>query len=489
MKNREKWMRILGEEYFSPTVYRDEPILRTAATMRNYMPQQYREMRRLAMQTGRRSLTPEEIFYRQARFMEDFEDDYDYGGEFVRYFPTYQSMSDMQLRGYFSWRTRTRRGELRQTSLSFVFIYLYEMLNGVGIDTTEDGYARFKAFCDAYGEIDTRIRRYAQLWLRDFVIYYGLDSSLLSDYFDLAAEQAAAVLADDANVSDDDLFRALCDSSSYNLEHSRFYREASDDVRAVVCRAYRAYAQYYAKNRKYGFFESVFGKPYTSPYTMFSSAIFFPREKHPDADVVVGPFTSFACRGGKWTLTKLWSSADSKRQIGALLRAVDSMMRADRGYAHALKCTGTPKYLQKIIADAIAQVRTEQAQRAARVVRFDMSKLQGIRDAAAVTRDKLIVDEAPDADLPQPPAQAPEPAPTQETPFGLDETEYAVLRALLHGGDVQSALRNTGRLLSVVADGINEKCWDVFADTVLVFDADAPIVLEEYAEELKGYIV
>ena len=34
--------------------------------------------------------------------MEDFEDDFDYRGEFVRYFPTYQAMNDAQLRGYFS---------------------------------------------------------------------------------------------------------------------------------------------------------------------------------------------------------------------------------------------------------------------------------------------------------------------------------------------------------------------------------------------------
>ena len=58
------------------------------------------------------------IFCKQGKFMEDFEDDFDYRGEFVRYFPTYQAMNDAQLRGYFSWRTRIRRGEINRTSLS-----------------------------------------------------------------------------------------------------------------------------------------------------------------------------------------------------------------------------------------------------------------------------------------------------------------------------------------------------------------------------------
>ena len=54
--------------------------------------------------------------------MEDFEDDFDYHGTFIRYFPNYQAMNDLQLRGYFSWRTKVRRGEVGRTSLSFAFV-------------------------------------------------------------------------------------------------------------------------------------------------------------------------------------------------------------------------------------------------------------------------------------------------------------------------------------------------------------------------------
>ena len=486
MKDQEKWIHILGEDYFAPNVYRDEPILRTAATMKNYMPQQYRDMRNLAFQNGRHSFSPEEIFYRQAKFMEDFEDEFVYTGEFVRYFPTYQSMSSDQLRGYFSWRTQVRRGMIRKTSLSFVFIYLYELINVIGSKTPQEGYDVFRAFCDTYSGIDMRIRRYTQLWLRDYVVYYGLDESLLADYFDMPEEQALAVLQAYTDASDEALFPAVCACSSYTLERSRFYRDYTDDVRDVVCRVYRAYAAFYAGHRKYDLFTSVFGRSFTTPYTMFSSAIFCPQERRADTVVTVGPYTSFACRDGKWTFTKLWNGADSKREIGSLLRAVDAMMRQDAGYAHAIKCADTPKYLQKIITDCIAAHKADKRQREAREVRIDVTKLQGIRDAADVTRDRLIVEEEPDEpEFAQP---APEPAEAAERPFGLDETEYAVLRALLYGEDAQAVLRGKNILLSVVTDGINEKCFDTFADTVLVFDGDVPQVLEDYTEELKGYI-
>ena len=103
-------------------IYRDEPIPRTAALLAGATPPEYREMRKLARSYSIYENSEAIIFYKQGKFMEEFEDDLDFGGEFVRYFPTYQAMNDRQLRGYFSWRTRVRRGIVENTSLSFAFV-------------------------------------------------------------------------------------------------------------------------------------------------------------------------------------------------------------------------------------------------------------------------------------------------------------------------------------------------------------------------------
>ena len=60
--------------------------------------------------------------------MADFEDDCPYNGTFKSYFPTYNAMSDRQLRGYFTWRAQVRRGTVEETSTSFAFLYLYELI-------------------------------------------------------------------------------------------------------------------------------------------------------------------------------------------------------------------------------------------------------------------------------------------------------------------------------------------------------------------------
>ena len=69
---------------------------------------------------------------KQAKLLANFEDDYSYEGNVVRYYPTYQALTDQELRGYFSWRTKLRRGNIQKTCLSFAFLYIYELINQVG---------------------------------------------------------------------------------------------------------------------------------------------------------------------------------------------------------------------------------------------------------------------------------------------------------------------------------------------------------------------
>ena len=211
MATREEWIAELSQKIRQPAhVYSDEPILFTANRMKNYLPEKCREMRSLAFQGGRRSLTSAEIFLKQGKFMEDFEDDCPYDGEFVRYFPTYESMSDRQLRGYFTWRTRLRHGTLEKTSLSFAYVYIYELLNGIGVADAQEGYRKLRDFREEYRALDPQIDRYLDVWMRDYVICNDLDPALLEDVADLWFDRALSVLRGWRDAADDALFEAVC---------------------------------------------------------------------------------------------------------------------------------------------------------------------------------------------------------------------------------------------------------------------------------------
>ena len=145
--------------------------------------------------------------------------------------------------------------------------------------------------------------------------------------------------------------------------------------------------------------------------------------------------------------------------------------------------------LQGIIRREIARYLELKRRSEVPKVEIDLTKLQGIRQAAEITRDRLIVDEEPGeipiAAAPPPPEEAHEP-PKYDT--GLTEAEIRYLRALLCGGDPGAVLRESGALASVLVDSINEKLFDRFGDTVILYDGDAPEPIEDYAEELKGIV-
>ena len=484
MATREEWMAELSQKIRSTsTVYTDEPILFTANQMKNYLPQRCREMRALAFQGGRRSMTSAEIFYKQGKYMEDYEDDCPYDGEFVRYFPTYESMSDRQLRGYFTWRTHVRRGEIEKTSLSFAYVYIYELLNGIGVADAADGFYKLRAFRDAYQKHDLQINRYLDVWMRDYVICNDLDVSLLEDVADLWFDRALSVLGDWRKADDDTLFKAICELSTYQITRSRYYKEREKKTRAVLCTTFRHLSEYCEKHRKFTLTQGYFGRLFSTPYTMFYSAIVCVKPQS-DRTYTVSDLCSYSCKDGKWTCTRVWGKRGKNADLGAVVRAVDALLRESDAFAHPLKSDAIAKYLRKIILDSIMEFSASEKQRAAREVRIDLSKLQGIRDASESTREKLIVEEEPEPE----PEIEPEPV-SAGNELGLDAVEIGVLCAMLEKKDYSALLRDSGRMLSVTVDSINEKCYDIFGDTVLICDGDAAELLEEYVEELKEMLL
>ena len=91
-------------------------------------------------------------FYRQGKFMEDYEDDRPWNGDYTRYFPTYHDLNVRQLRGYFTWRAQVRRGEFTPIATSMAYIYVYELLNGIGAASPEDALEKLQAFQTGFVE-------------------------------------------------------------------------------------------------------------------------------------------------------------------------------------------------------------------------------------------------------------------------------------------------------------------------------------------------
>ena len=466
---------------FASKTYQDEPILITAAQLPSYTPPKYREMRKMGI---RIEFEPEaKIFYRQGKFMEDFEDDFDYRGQFARYFPTYQSMDDHQLRGYFSWRSKVRRGVIEKTQLSFAFVYIYELLNQIGVSSPKEGFHKLKNFRGAYGRIDSKIDFYVNLWLQDYVVYNRLDKSLIEDLPYRAFYKVAPVLLNHKAHDAETVFWALSFLSSYNFGKSRFFMQYPDDVKNVVYDVYSAIADYYGKD---SLCEKFLGKIYTSSYTMFKSAVFYHRV---DRNFVyeINDVHKYICENGNWSCERFYPyrGKSQQEQVGALLKNIDSYMRQKYNFKYTLKAEKTTKILQHMITEAIDYYRENKRKAALPKVEIDVSKLQDIRNAALEIQNKLTVEEFEETDATDAIEIFDENEQGNRT--GLNDVELEFMNCLLYGKEYSGLVRSNGLMLSVLIDSINERLFDTFGDTVIIDDGE-PALIEDYVDALKGII-
>ena len=220
----------------------------------------------------------ESIFIKQGKLLAGYEDDYVYDRRVTHYFPTYQSLTNPELRGYFSWRTKLRRGNLQKTSLTYAFLYIYELLNQIGVADPMDGYRKLTEFRDAYGALDDGILPYLNLWLMDYVVYYNLDAGLLADTPQVRFNRGIAVLDSIQSRGDEEVIRAVKQLSPKWLERSKFYREYREDCDTVTVRVLRRMSAHYNARCKKTMVEQYFGSFSQYRVILFDAAVFHERQ-------------------------------------------------------------------------------------------------------------------------------------------------------------------------------------------------------------------
>lgn len=579
--------RLKSSSAFSNKVYRDEPVLMTASQMRQFLPQKYRDMRAIASSPSARGRSADWVFARQARFMADFEDDYCFDGEFVRYYPTYQSMTDEQLRGYFSWRTRFRHGESTQVPTSFAFVYIYELINGVGAASAEEGFHALRDFMETRGEEDEAVHRYLRRWLVDYAVWHGIDAELLDGLVESGVEEAIQVFEDAASLdvssmsfgfdlrasrgteaacmrpgslagegiasrpraclpeSDsvrgqerfdphsrrtpwDELYDAAVMLSTYRIESSRLFKEYPNEFRRALCGVCATLAAHCAKHRKTSFAKGLFGTFRNANYEMFQNAVFYDDGRHPDATYRLPDGRVFYCRYGRW-MQRRRGVAGPGPKLGAIIKAVDACLREELGECGSLKHPALPKYMERIVRDQAASAVKWEREHAPLKLSFDASRISGIRSAASLTCEALLVEEeredagfpgslpAKPEDLsliePEGPSSArPEDfspgfdaaaseadGPLDDgdglfedpsTPSPLDGGQRAWVGALLAGDSrgAARAIRESGLTDDLMADAVNEALFDFLGDTAVEFVGDGYAVVDDYREDVEGLV-
>ena len=330
-------------------------------------------------------------FIRQGMFMKDYEDSASWYGDLRSFFPVYHDLNIRQLRGYFAWRTKIRKGCFSRTCEAFVYIYVYELLNGIGTDSAEESFDELDRFYRGYvvtGMGDPLIKKNLRRWIREFAIINDLPEGAAAGYSDPGQgerDHAITVLLDPEGNSDEDVFSALTRFSSPRLLSS-----------PVISKDKKLGAHLFAevwRNLPGDVFSSCFGPVKAYAWHPLAGAVYREKRNIESLDYEISACRKYTCRSGAWkefTYDRL--SADQNAFL-SLMHTADLKLRRMLKTGHYLRKKEGEEWAGELVDSALEKMRKEEAEAARPRITIDFSGLDKIRDDAAATCESLLTDE------------------------------------------------------------------------------------------------
>lgn len=465
--------------------YTDEPILPRKKAPEEKLPAPLKAARSLEKGAARMYQNRRSLFLNQAKLLEFYKDDYEGGYISHCYYPTYDLLSNRELRSYFAWRTKVRNGDIQPSCSCFAYLYLYELINGIGTGTPVEGLHKMDDFAAAYKEYESSLMNYYANWRKSYIIYYNLSDSFLGGEEREGEEAHMAVLDSAQEQTDDAIAAAVKQLAPGWLNRSKFYKTHQTDMDRVIVQVLRRMHQHYSARSKRTFSEQLFGSRETYPVDLFCHAVFCDPLRHENSRYYITDAHYYECRNGYWTETSCFIDSHKRRKLEDLMKTIDASLRVALNDGKPIKSPSQLKWVTKVIEEEVAALLETQKQQeaAAKRVQIDYSALAQIRREAAITQDKLATEEEMEEEAPpavQPPPPQPEALPGD---CPLDKTQYRLMQNLLYGGDT-SWVQREGKMVSVLLDSINEILYDTFQDAVI----EDQQVVEDYIDELKEMV-
>ena len=426
------------------------------------------------------------------------------------------------------------------TCVAFAKVRVYEIICGI-IPDPEQGYQELTRIAKDYAWQDTRFAASLAQWIRGYIIDRNLTAHITGDTFpETIRDRMITILTNPAETTDEEYLDAAISISAYHLNTSAFTRRHRDIVQYSLRRICQAVDRYLCEQRHTSLADVCFGQPTTiDAVRLFPDAVYLDTQRYrPQADygmmkrvvnepqtVVIDPIRSYRwTTDGHWHLTA-YATDLAGRVFGDIMRVCDRQLRRHHHFGHDMKAPpsgGLAHALVPVIDQAIDEIERARLIASRPHITIDMHELARIRHDADITRDALIVDEqdaqaesttestikpsteqpaippqteqagAPpnEAETTSAPQSTPTPAPAPTTPHDGTATdpEHFLVRSLLNHEPYEDELRRRHESVSMLVDRINERMMDEIGDTVIEFDGDRPVIIEDYEDDLRQWL-
>ena len=519
--------------------------MRGLQNAKQHVPEQIRRMKNL-YQYGNGSFKQIcKNFYVQGKFMEDYEDNVPWKGEISTYYwSTYHNLSLAQLRGYFTWRTELRKGNYQKHCETFVSMYLYELLNGIGTKSVEDSLRKMEEFETGYidsGFGDKYLRDMLHRWMLEFAVLKGLAPDITRKYADsdmMEKDAAVEILHYPEKFNAQEVFNALCVFGGKKTAESKLIQERGTEAITLFAAVWRlASVQYQEDGKK--LFQLCFGRRRAQDWHPLEYTLYYDNsKKRKSVAYELNPSRTYLFKEGAWYVVTYQSYYFNRKIIADFLHEIDRRLRLYLKTGHPLKERKEAAWAVPYIEAVIEANRKAKLEAARPKISIDFSGLDKIRKDALETQDNLLTEEERNtlesdavkkavrksaaskkrtkedsaarkntaAVLPvaAPPHLASEQseAVVLATPSGsafgasgpsgvsvpLDDMQMQLLRMLLRGEPVQELIAAQRGMPSVIADAINEALFDLIGDTVVECDGKTITLVEDYRDNIIGIL-
>ncbi len=433
------------------------------------------------------SVRREQNFYLQGKLVASYEDHYEGKQSFLRYYPTYHDLTMGQARTYFTWRTKIRQNIYEKISDSYAYIYLYELLNGIGIKNPEEGLDKLITFNKNYAQkFSPEMGAYLERWIRDYIVFYNINKA--NDTFFVKEQdndkKYEQLLYPD-QFSNHEVAESVIKLSNYKIRNCPLYKKSIEKFEYLLVLIWHKILD--LRNDGFDFFTSYIAYKNQMTIQLFSAAVFNHELEPQTTSYEIDQIRKYFYDKEKdtWYCESYWGLTGQKSIMGNFLHEVDREIRLRFNLGRNLKPRKIEKHYLKAIRDGIKEYQIEEQKLKQPKIEFNLSQLSTIREDAAGTRDSLLTEEELQAEQEEKKQIEEVVVDDEQENYGLSSEEKTTIILLLKGKDLNKYLKEHHLMAAVIIDNINEKLFDEFGDNVIEFINDIPTVIEDYQEDLE----
>lgn len=303
---------------------------------------------------------------------------------FMQYWPSYSSMSNAQQKYYFYWRSQLRQGVRLPADTSYLFVYIYEVINMIGFDNPREAFDHLVKFWGNYRKLVPKLDNYLPDWIADFIVVHNLPTDPLKWYGSIAKMGSlsdedllieAWLRSDDGYdvLSNDIIFRL----SDYNPTKSKFYKQQA--VPVDMDNAYKKGIEAVDRYVKEQTGKSLFGVYQTARTRVI--------RRRPFASAV----HAYSDNEIKIATVHFWYGNEAlSESLKNIVKYTENVIREQNGYRYKLRDIDLEPQWELAIDSAFAVAIPK------RDVEIDLSAVAQLQEDSKAIRERLIVDDSSD---------------------------------------------------------------------------------------------